>query len=154
MDIASQQAWEAYAHVVMVQEPWTRKKEGGFITKSHPGYNSHIPFGGIDVRPRVVTFTRKRIQATQLFPSSSGPTSDYCFVKMGGLTFVNVYCAPGTSGTLEPLLRWEIRGLVVVGGDFNSVLQHWQPLTTKQYGNVSQIMELATAHAMDLVSIV
>ena len=138
----------------MVQEPWTRKKEGGFITKSHPGYNSHIPFGGTDVRPRVSTFTRKGIGATQFFPPSSGLTSDYCFVKMGSLTFVNVYRAPGTSGTLEPLLRWEVRGHVVVGGDFNSVSQHWQPQTTIQYGNGSQIMEWATAHNMDLVCIV
>ena len=153
-DIALQQAWDAGAHVVMVQEPWTRKKEGGFITKSHPGYNSHIPFGGTDVRPRVSTFTRKGIGATQFFPPSSGPTSDYCFVKMGSLTFVNVYRAPGTSGTLEPLLRWVVRGLVVVGGDFNSVSQHWQPQTTIQYGNGGQIMEWATAHDMDLVSIV
>ena len=40
---------------------------------------------------------------------------------MTGLTFVNVCRAPGISGTLEPLLWWEVRGLVVVGGDFNSV---------------------------------
>lgn len=153
-DIALQQAWDAGAHVVMVQEPWTRKKEGGFITKSHPGYNSRIPFGGTDIRPRAITFTRKGSHATQLFPQLSGPTSDYCFVKMGSLTFVNVYRAPGTSGTLEPLLRWEVRGLVVVGGDFNSVLQHWQLQTTNQYGNGNQIMEWATAHDMDLVSIV
>ena len=104
-DIALRQAWDAGTHVFMVQEPWTRKKDGGFITESHPGYNSHILFGGIDIRPRTITFTRKGSYATQLFPPLSGPTSDYYFVKMGGLTFVIEYCAPGTSGTLESLLR-------------------------------------------------
>ena len=116
----------------MVQELWTRKKEGGIITKSHPSYNSHIPFGRIDIWPCAITFTRKGGHAIQLSPLSSGPISDYCFVKMGSLTFVNVYRAPGTSGTLELLIRWALRGLVVVEGDFNSVLQHWQPLTANQ----------------------
>ena len=73
---------------------------------------------------------------------------------MGSLIFVNVYHAPGTNGFLKPLLRWEIRGLVVVGGDFNSVSQHWQPLARNQYGNGNQIMEWAIVHDMYLVSIV
>ncbi|CCU74928.1 putative TE1b [Blumeria hordei DH14] len=140
MDIALQQAWDAGANVVMVQEPWTRKKEEGFIKKSHPDYNRHILFGRTDVLLRAITFTRKGSHATQMFPPSSVPTSDYCFVKMGDLTFVNMYRAPGTS--------------VVVGGDFNSMSQHWQPLTTNQYGNGNQVIEWATAHDMDLVSIV
>lgn len=43
MDIALQQAWDAGADIVMVQEPWTMLRDGNFITKSHQGYNSHIP---------------------------------------------------------------------------------------------------------------
>ena len=80
-DKALQQAWDAGAQVVMVQEPWTRKKNGGFIKRSHPGYSGHIPIGGTDIRPRAITFTRKGIHVTQLLSPSSGPTSDYCFVK-------------------------------------------------------------------------
>ena len=92
MDIALQQAWDAGAHVIMVQEPWTMKKEGDFIIKSHPGFNVHKPMGEKGARPRAITFTRKCTVATQIFPYT-GKTSDYCFVQVAGLIFVNVYRA-------------------------------------------------------------
>ena len=104
MDISLQQAWDAGADIVMVQEPWTMLRDENFITKSHPGYNSHIPAGGMRVRPRAITFTRKKLRTTQIFPS--GQTADYFFVLICGITFVNVYRAPGSSGTLEPLIKW------------------------------------------------
>ena len=126
MDIALQQAWEAEVHVVMVQEPWTMRRNGDFITKSHTGFDSFVPFGNTAARsrPRAITFVRKGLQAAQISPSSSSQSSDYCFVQVCGLTFVNVYRAPGHSETLEPLLSWQPSGPSVVGGDFNSVSQY------------------------------
>ena len=156
MDIALQQAWDAKVHVVIIQEPWTMRKNGEFITKSHTGFDSFIPFGNTTprVRPRAITYVRKGLRATQVSPSASGQTLDYCFVQVNGLTFVNVYRAPGHSGTLEPLLKWKPLGPSVAGGDFNSVSQHWQPLTERQYGNGDLIMEWALENNMHLVSIV
>ena len=115
MDTALQQVWDAEAHVVMVQEPWTMQIDGDFITKSHPGLEDHKPVGETRNRPRAITFTRKSISATQIF-SAHRPTSDYCFVNVDGLTFANVYCAPGPSRSLEPLLQWRPLGPTVVGG--------------------------------------
>ena len=115
MDIALQQAWDGGAHVVMIQEPWTMKKGEGFITKSHPGYNSHKPIGRNGTRPRAITFTRKGLHATQIFFSTS-QTADYCFVKVSGVMFVNVYRAPRPSGALEPLLQWATIGSTIFGG--------------------------------------
>lgn len=43
---------------------------------------------------------------------------------------------------------------MVAGGDFNSVSQHWQPLTTNQFDNGNQIMKWASARNIDLVSTV
>ncbi|KAI1003955.1 hypothetical protein K3495_g4256 [Podosphaera aphanis] len=100
-------------------------RDGTSITKSHPGYNSHVPFGGERVRSRAITFFRKELRAYQIFPTER--TADYCFVQISGITFVNVYRAPGPTGTLEPLLRWQPPGPTVVGGDFNAVSQLWQP---------------------------
>ena len=47
MEIVLQQAWDAEAHKVMVQEPWTLLKDGEFTTKSHPGFDSFVRFGNI-----------------------------------------------------------------------------------------------------------
>lgn len=154
MDIALQQAWEAEIHVVMVQEPWTMRRNGDFITKSHTGFDSFIPFGNTAPRsrPRAITFVRKGLQAAQIRPSSSSQTSDYCFVQVSGLTFVNVYRAPGPSGTLDPLLNWQPVGPSIVGGDFNSVSQHWQPQVERQYGNGDLILGWAHNNNMQLVS--
>ncbi|KAI0995741.1 hypothetical protein K3495_g12439 [Podosphaera aphanis] len=102
------------------------------------------------VRPRAITFSRKGLRATQIFPTER--TVDYCFVQISGITFVNVYRAPSPTGTLEPLLRWQPQGLTVVGGDFNAVSQHWQPQAQRQYGNCGQILGWATAHGLEMIT--
>lgn len=98
MDIASQQVWDA-----MLQEPWTMFRDGHFLSKRHPGYNSHISTGDIRVRLGAITYTRKGLRTTQILPS--GKSADYCFVLTYGITFVIVYCVLGPSGTLEPLMN-------------------------------------------------
>lgn len=85
-----------------------------------------MPYGGIGVRPRAITFIQRGIQAVQIFPSID-QTVDYRFLKVSGLTFVNVYRAPGSSGSLEPLITWKPHGPSIAGGDFNAVSQQWQP---------------------------
>ncbi len=151
-DIALQQAWESGAHIVMVQEPWTMQKDGEFITKSHPGYNTYKPMGPVGTRPRAISFVRKGLAATQIFPSPRDQTGDYCFVQVHGVTFVNVYRAPGLNVTLGLLLRWSPSGPAIVGGDFNAVSRHWQPQASRQYGNGDTILEWAAAHDMYLLN--
>ena len=121
MDIALQQAWEAGIHIVMIQEPWTMQKDGKFTTKSHPGFKCHIHIGALGTRPRAIKFTRKELHATQFFPRGPDQTADYCFFQIENVTFLNVYRAPGPSGSLEPMLLWEPQGQVVIRGDFNSL---------------------------------
>lgn len=70
MDIALQQAWDAGAHVVMVQEPWTMQKDGEYMTKNQPGFNSHKPIGETGGRPRAITSTRKGLRASQTLTAS------------------------------------------------------------------------------------
>lgn len=64
MDIARQKAWDAEAHMAMVQEPWAMEKYGEYITKSYSGYICRKPIGTRGARPRAITFSRKGIHAT------------------------------------------------------------------------------------------
>lgn len=153
LDIALQQAWEARAHVVMVQEPWTMRKCGYFTTKSHPGYKSHIPISPTESRPRAITFTMKGIHATQMYTNGPGQTVDYCFVQVSGITIVNVYRAPGPSGTLQPLIQWEPSGPTIIGGDFNAVSRLWQPQASRQYGDGDKIIEWTMKNDIHLINI-
>ena len=103
-DIALSRAYELGVDVVLIQEPSWKKatKE----TKSHPGYDCHIPHGGVNVRPRAVTYTlidRRIHSATQIFPSDS-LTADYCWVVVNGVTFLNVYKEPNDPTAIRPLL--------------------------------------------------
>lgn len=104
-NIALSRAYELGVDVVLIQEPrWNlRSKE----TISHPGYICHTPHGGVDVRPRAVTYTRKNrnvISAEQLF-SCPTPTDDYCWVKVNEVTFLNVYKAPNNPTAILPLIN-------------------------------------------------
>lgn len=82
-----------------------------------------MPFGGVDVRPRAVTYTRendKEIKATQMFPHPSS-TGDYCWVVVNGITFVNVYKAPKNPEVIQLLTPWSPLPLSTLAGDFISV---------------------------------
>ena len=55
-NIALARAFELGINVVLVQEPlWNKQKN---TTKDHPGYTNHLPNGGENVRPRIVTYTQ------------------------------------------------------------------------------------------------
>ena len=131
--------------VVLVQEPWWSER-----TKAHPHFDRHIPFGGVNVRPRAITYTRKdpqRINAAQQFPSSC-LTRDYCWVIVNGITFLNVYKAPSESSAMQPLLNWTPPPKSIAIGDFNSVYWAWQSGTTRSYGQGEGIEQWAENYNM------
>ena len=42
-DIILQSAWDSGIDVLLIQEPWTQHKDGHWLTKSHPGFDKHLP---------------------------------------------------------------------------------------------------------------
>ena len=152
-NIALSRAYELGVDVVLIQEPrWNlRSKE----TISHPGYICHTPHGDVDVRPRAVTYTRKTknlISAEQLFPCST-PTDDYCWVKVNGITFLNVYKAPKDSTAVRPLFDWKPSAKSIAAGDLNSVRAAWQPGVTRPYGQGDEIERWAESHNLSCLII-
>ena len=90
-DTALVRACELKIDILLIQEPWWSQR-----TKSHPFFDCHVPFGGPDVRPRAVTYTRNNsseIRAIQKSPESSA-TGDYCWVIVNEVTFLNEHKAP------------------------------------------------------------
>ncbi|KAI1002492.1 hypothetical protein K3495_g5712, partial [Podosphaera aphanis] len=145
-DIALSRAYELGVDVLLIQKPLWRKRTK--TTKSHPGYTCHIPCGGIDIRPRTVTYTRKCdriVSATQIFPCESA-TGDYCWVVVNGITFFNVYKAPNDPTAIRPLIGWTPSRVSIAAGDFNSVYEAWQPNTTRPHGQGEEVERWAERH--------
>lgn len=69
--------------------------------------------GAAGTRPRAISFIRKVLVATQIYPSPQNQINDYCFVQVCGVMFINLYRVPGFEETLDPLLRWSPSGPVV-----------------------------------------
>ncbi|POS81658.1 hypothetical protein EPUL_006442, partial [Erysiphe pulchra] len=138
-EIALARACELQLDVLLIQEPWWSGR-----TKSHPFFDRHIPYGGANVRPRAVTYTRKgskEISTVQHFlPSLTG---DYCWIEVNGVTFLNVYKAPHDSTAIKPLLDWNHPPRSIVIGDFNSVHLAWQPCASRYYGQGNEIEKWA-----------
>lgn len=121
-DVALSRAYELEIDILLVQEPWWSSK-----TKSYPGFDCHEPFGGADVRPRAITYTRRdnsKISADQIFPSDN-PTGDYCWVVVNGVTFLNVYKAPNNTTSIQTLTNWSPPPRSLAIGDLNSVYWAW-----------------------------
>ncbi|KAI0994152.1 hypothetical protein K3495_g14029, partial [Podosphaera aphanis] len=133
-DIALFRAYELGVDVLQIQEPvWQKRTK---TTKSHLGYTCHISCGGIDIRPRAVTYTRKCdriVSATQIFPCAT-PTGDYCWVVVKGITLFNVYKAPNDPNAVQPIVNWAPSQNSLTAGDFSSVHETWQPNTTSPHG--------------------
>ncbi|KAI0992951.1 hypothetical protein K3495_g15233 [Podosphaera aphanis] len=144
-DIALSRACDLQLDFLLVQEPWWAG-----CTKSHPYFNRHIPYGGVGTRPRAVTYSRKddrNIHAVQESPSSK-LTGDYCWVKVNGITFFNVYKAPHDPAAVEPLLEWTPPPRTIAAGDFNSVYWAWQPSATSNYGQGEEIEKWADENGL------
>lgn len=149
-DIALSRAFELDVDVILIQEPWWSN-----ITKSHPAFDCHVPFGGMNVRPRAITYTRRnnlKISAKQIFPSSN-PTGDYCWVVVNGVTFLNVYKAPNNTTSIQTLISWTPPPRTVAIGDFNSVHWAWQPGVSRSYGQGEEIEIWAETHNLSCLII-
>lgn len=145
-DITLSRAYELGVDVLLIQEHLWQKRTK--TTKSHPGYTCHIPCGGIDIRPRAVTYTRKCdriLSATQIFPCAT-PTGDYCWVVVNGITLFNVYKAPNNPNAFQPIVNWAPTQNSLIAGDFNSVHEAWQPNITSPHGQGEQIERWAERH--------
>lgn len=122
-DIALARACELKKDVLLIQEPWWSQR-----TKSHPFFDRHVLFGGPDVQPRAVTYTRKNsreIRAIQKSPESSA-TGDYCWVVFNEVIFLNLYKAPHDTKAALPLLDLILSPRLVIASDFNAVYWAWQ----------------------------
>ncbi|KAI0996072.1 hypothetical protein K3495_g12109 [Podosphaera aphanis] len=152
-DIALSRAYELGVDVVLIQEPcWNKRKKS---TRSHPGYMCHTPCGGVDIRPRAVTYTRKSdrvITATQVFPCAT-PTGDYCWEVVNGITFFNVYKASRDSKAYLPIVNWTPASKSVAAGDFNAVHEAWQPGASNKHGEGEEIEKWAERHNLSCLII-
>lgn len=149
-DIASARAYELKIDFLLVQEPWWSDR-----TKTHPHFDRHIPFGGVNVRPRAITYTQKdpqRINAAQQF-SSSCLNRDYFWVIVDGITFLNVYKAPNESSAVQPLLNWTPPPKSIAIGDLNSVYWAWQTGTTRSYGQGENIEQWAEYYNISCLTV-
>lgn len=147
-DIALQRAWVTGTDVVLLQEPWTRSRDDVWFTKSHPGFDLHLPTSTLG-RPRAATYVRRGLASQQIRPS--GEQTDYVWVLAAGLTFVNVYRAPHTG--LVPLFDWIPSGPAVIAGDFNAVDRLWQPQAQRTHGDGASIKRWMLSHDLALCSI-
>ncbi|CCU75457.1 Hypothetical protein BGHDH14_bgh04882 [Blumeria hordei DH14] len=94
-DIILQSAWDSETDVLLIQKPWTQHKDGFWLTKLHLGLDRHLPprVAANSSRPRSLIYTRKGIKCQQQAVCETSP--DLTAVKVEGVTFVSVYCAPG-----------------------------------------------------------
>lgn len=138
-DIALARACELELDFLLVQEPWWSG-----CTKSHPYFDRHTPYGGTNIRPREITYTRKdaNINAEQFYPYNSF-TGDYCWVIVNNITFLNVYKAPHNVSAVQPLISWNLPPKSVAVGDFNPVYWGWQPGAITTYGQDEEIEKWA-----------
>ena len=127
--VALQACYEKDIHVLHVQEPyWTCE---GRTAKSHEGWEEFRP---VDMwhdeatRPKVLTYVRKGLKTVALQPKQT--RRDILWLRIGGVTFVNVYRTPGDeegNEALDQILSMAPQGRMVVGGDFNAGHTLWQP---------------------------
>ncbi|KAI0999025.1 hypothetical protein K3495_g9170 [Podosphaera aphanis] len=142
-DIALARGCELQLDVMRIQEPWWSER-----TKSHPYFDRQVPYGGTNVRPRAVTYTKKNsteISAIQIFPTAS-PTGDYCWAVVNNITFLNVYKTPHDPVAMQPLLSWNPPPISVIAGDLNSVYSAWQPGVVSCYGQGEEIESWTERH--------
>ena len=138
-DIALSRAYELGVDVVLIQEPLWKKITNEI--KSHPGYDCHIPHGGVNARPRALTYTlinRRIYSATQIFPCDP-LTADCCWVLVNGVTLLNVYKEPIDPTAIRQILSWVPPTQSVAAGDFNAVHCAWQSGITHLRGQGIEI---------------
>jgi ribonuclease HI len=133
-----QLCWVQKADIILVQEPWV-SIDGQCKINTHPGYNTYVPvdsWSTTEDRPRVMTYVRKgnRMDVQQLKPWQS---RDLLAIEADGITIVNVYKPDGARPrALQLLYDFIPPPNCIIGGDFNSYYELWEPgVTTHNDGN-------------------
>ncbi|OAA61588.1 Endonuclease/exonuclease/phosphatase [Akanthomyces lecanii RCEF 1005] len=142
-------------NVVILQEPNTSydTKKQLCRTQYHPGFLCFSPvdsWHNNDTRPRVMTYVKidSKIQAEQVTPAKH---RDLLWVRVNGVTILNVYNRPEVESTLEVLEEWTLPENCVVAGDMNASHASWQSdRPASQDGN--RIYEWTERHDLQLLN--
>ncbi|KAM3485829.1 hypothetical protein MY3957_009887, partial [Beauveria namnaoensis] len=117
-------------NVVILQEPNTscNKQKQPCRTQYHPSFLCFSPvdsWSNIDTRPRVMTYVKidSKIQAEQISPAKH---RDLLWVRVNGVTILNIYNRPEVKDTLKALEEWTPPENCVVAGDMNASHTSWQ----------------------------
>lgn len=115
-------AYKSNYDIILLQEPWTLTKgtNGNSATKGHEAYHTFSPvrnWNSKRTRPRVLTLTRKELNAEQTTPALS---RDMLWVYVGNITILNFYREPRAMPALETLMNLPIPNDYLVAGDFNA----------------------------------
>ncbi|KAJ3499128.1 hypothetical protein NLG97_g581 [Lecanicillium saksenae] len=127
-------------NVVILQEPNTsyNKQKQLCRTQHHPGFICFSPVDSWfnnDTRPRVMTYVKidNQLQAEQITPTRH---RDLVWVKVNGITILNVYNRPEVEETLSILENWTPTRNCIVAGDMNAYHVSWQSVRrASQSGN-------------------
>lgn len=128
-------------NVVILQEPNTsyNKQKKLCRTQYQPGFLCFSPvdsWHNKDTRPRVMTYVKidHKIQAEQITPAKH---RDLLWVRVNGITILNLYNRPEVESTLQVLEGWAPPENCVVAGDMNAFhhllagrptsLARWEP---------------------------
>ncbi|POS81927.1 hypothetical protein EPUL_005402, partial [Erysiphe pulchra] len=99
--------------------------------QKNPDYDTFSPIDNWEVRPRVITYTKRGrgLQATQIRPSN---ITDICWVTILGvtppITIANVYRPPQEAkvgSVMTALKSWQAPSNYLVAGDFNTRHSLW-----------------------------
>ncbi|TQV90123.1 endonuclease/reverse transcriptase [Cordyceps javanica] len=142
-------------NVVILQEPNTSydTKKQLCRTQYHPGFLCFSPvdsWHNNDTRPRVMTYVKidSKIRAEQVTPAKH---RDLLWVRVNGVTILNVYNRPEVESTLEVLEDWTPPENCVVAGDMNASHASWQSdRPASQDGN--RIYEWTERHDLQLLN--
>ena len=142
-------------NVVILQEPSTsyNKQKQLCRTHYHPGFLCFSPvdsWSNNDTRPRVMTYVKidSKIQAEQITPAKH---RDLLWVRVNGITILNIYNRPEVESTLQVLEDWTPPENCVFAGDMNASHTSWQPdRPASQDGN--RIHEWTERHDLQLLN--
>lgn len=141
------------ADIIMVQEPWVGIPPARrMMVKTHPNYNIFSPvdsWDGDDTRPRTLVYVRKHLQADQLRPF---PTRDITWVRVKGVTFVNVYRPCNDPTEVDRILKdWVPPASTVIAGDMNAGDVSWDSENPDYHGGAA-LANTMLDHGLDLIS--
>ncbi|KAK7177446.1 RNA-directed DNA polymerase from transposon x-element, partial [Paraphaeosphaeria sporulosa] len=150
---ALEHAFQEDIDIICIQEPATWP---GTRTSNHPSYNLHPPTTGWDdpaewetLRPRVLIYTRKGSRL-QTHTTDAPQDRDRQWLIVNGISILNIYRQPQTTPVLEYVLGLAPTTRSLVGGDFNTKHDTFEPgVPTSQGG--AELAAWATSSGMDFI---